>query len=163
MLRLKKYLLIFSILLCTNLIIVCNGAHVTGTFHPNEFFKFIIKFGFQKTELHSQRDSFGYIYGNITSKSSYPMPITFAVLDKYNFLEYYGNRTIYNKDLACQRMFGRLNRLAYDKTCNRNAKGDYLRQVPCPHGQLCDDEDAPTNVVPNNQFTYAIRDFIQPR
>ncbi|KAJ6647551.1 Transmembrane protein, partial [Pseudolycoriella hygida] len=129
----------------------------------NEFFKFIVKFGFQKTERHSQRDSFGYIFGNITSKDSFPVPITFAVLDKYSFLEYYGNRTILNKDVACRRMFERLDKFAFDKTCNPQAKVDFLRKVPCDKGKLCIDEDSANNVVLGSQFTYVISDLMQPR
>lgn len=140
-----------------------NCTHITGTFRPNEFFKLLVKFGFQKTERHSQRDSFGYIYGNITSKDNYPVPITFAVLDKYNFLPYYDNRTLYNKDVACERMFSTIDQFAYDKTCNSKNKADYLRRIPCPHGQLCLDEDAPANLVPGNQFTFVISDLNQPR
>lgn len=154
-----------TFLICITLHTISMGesAHISGTFKPNEFFKLLVKFGFQKTERHSQRDSFGYIYGNITSKDSYPVPITLAVLDKYTFLPLYDNRTLYNKDMACDRMFNTINHFAYDKTCSSNNKADYLRRIPCPHGQLCADEDAPTNLVPGHQFTYVISDLNQPR
>lgn len=155
-----RYLLF--ILLFFQLILFNSSAHLSGTFRMNEFFKFIVKFGFQKTE-HSQKDSFGYIFGNITSKDSFPVPITFAVLDKYSFLEYYGNRTISNKDVACQRMFERLDNFAYDKICNHQAKVDFLRKIPCDKGKLCSDEDSPGNVVRDSQFTYVISDLKQPR
>lgn len=154
-----------TLLICIVLQTISLGqsTHITGTFRPNEFFKLLVKFGFQKTERHSQRDSFGYIYGNITSKDSYPVPITFTVLDKYNFLPFYDNRTLYSKDLACERMFNTIDQFAYDKTCNSKNKADYLRQIPCPRGQLCTDEDAPANLVPGNQFTFVISDLNQPR
>lgn len=151
------------ILVFLQLILFNSSAHISGTFRMNEFFKFIVKFGFQKTERHSQKDSFGYIYGNITSKDSFPVPVTFAVLDKYSFLEYYGNRSILNKDMACRRMFERLDNYAYDKTCNHEAKVDFLRKIPCDKGKLCSDEDSPGNVVPDSQFTYVISDLTQPR
>lgn len=144
-------------------ILSASGTHITGTFRPNEFFKLLVKFGFQKTERHSQRDSFGYIYGNITSKDNFPVHVTFTVLDKINFLPYYDNRTLYNKNAACQRMFSTIDQFAYDKTCNNKNKADFLRRIPCPKGQLCVDEDAPTNVVPGNQFTFVISDLNQPR
>jgi len=67
-----------------------------------------------------------------------------------------------NRQLACKRMFMRLNYTAYDAKCNPNGKGDYLRRVPCL-GSLCVDEDAPSNVVSNNQFTYTISNLNQPR
>lgn len=156
-----RYLLF--ILLFFQLILFNSSAHISGTFRMNEFFKFIVKFGFQKTERHSQKDSFGYIFGNITSKDSFPYPVTLAVLDKYSFLEYYGNRSILDKDKACQRMFEQLDNFAYDKTCNRQAKVDFLRKVPCDKGKLCSDEDSPANVVQGTQFTYVISDLMQPR
>ncbi|KAG4077941.1 hypothetical protein HA402_013441 [Bradysia odoriphaga] len=159
--KLIRYLLF--ILLFFQLILFNQSAHLSGTFRTNDFFKFIVKFGFQKTERHPQKDSFGYIFGNITSRDSFPVPVTFAVLDKYSFLEYYGNRTILNKDVACQRMFERLDNFAYDKTCNQQAKVDFLRKVPCEKGKLCSDEDTPENVVPDSQFTYVISDLMQPR
>lgn len=161
--KIFKVLYTYIILLCINYH-YASATHISGTFNPaDEFFKFIVKFGFQKTERHSQRDSFGYIYGNITSRDNFPVPITFAVLDKYSFLEYYGNRSIFDKELACQRMFDRLDWLVYDSSCNKKAKADYLRKIPCIHGKLCEDEDSPGNVVAQNQFTYVISDLVQPR
>lgn len=154
---------VLKVLILFNLIFLQNATYITGTFRTNEFFKLLVKFGFQKTERHSQRDSFGYIYGNITSKDNFPIPITFAVLDKYNFLPYYGNRTIFNRDKACQRMFSTIDQFAYSKSCHSKNKMDFLRQIPCPKGQLCVDEDAPANVVPGNQFTFVISDLNQPR
>ena len=143
----------------------CSGTRLQGRFNPGqEFFKFLIKFGFQKTERTSLRDSYGYIYGNITSTGP-PLPVnlTFAVLDTGRFMSYYRNHTLANKDLACQMMFSQLNSMAYSSECNPEAKGDFLRQVPCPKGALCPDEDTPANVVPGNQFTYVISDLYQPR
>lgn len=141
----------------------CHGTHISGRFNPGqEFFKFLIKFGFQKTERTSLRDTYGYIYGNITATGPLPVNLTFAVLDGSRFMDYYGNHTIPNRDIACQRMFAHLNTLAYSQ-CNLEAKGDYFRQVPCPKGKLCVDEDTPGNVVHGNQFTYVISGLFQPR
>lgn len=142
---------------------LCEATRIIGDFHTDEFFKFIVKFGFQKAETHSQRDSFGYIYGNITSEDSFNVPVTLAVLDRSSFLEFYGNRSYYDRELACQRMFARIQNLAYDSDCNSHAKTDYLRKIPCPKGELCSDEDSPSNVVPGYQFTYVISDLTQPR
>lgn len=161
--KLIKVLYTIIVILSVQLINYNSATHITGTFNPDDFFKFIVKFGFQKTERHSQRDSFGYIYGNITSRDNYPVPITFAVLDKLNFLQYYGNRSVFNKEIACQRMFDRLDWLVYDSSCRTKAKADYLRKVPCARGKLCSDEDSPANVVPQHQFTYVISDLLQPR
>lgn len=155
--------ILVKILLVLHLICEQNATHITGTFRSNDFFKLLVKFGFQKTERHSQRDSFGYIYGNITSQDSFPVPITLAVLDKYDFLPYYGNRTLYDLDKACERMFTTIDHFAYDKKCHNKNPVDFLRRIPCRSGQLCDDEDAPTNVVPGYQFTYVISNMNQPR
>lgn len=163
MFKYSKFSLALFLIILLNSILSSNATHLAGTFRPNEFFKLLVKFGFQKTEPHSPRDSFGYIYGNITSRSNYPVPITFTVLDKYNFLPYYGNRSLYNKDKACERMFQNIDEFAFDKKCHNSNKIDFLRRIPCGKGELCADEDAPTNVVPNNQFTYVIKDLNQPR
>lgn len=155
--------ILLKFLLVLHFICVQNATHITGTFRPNDFFKLLVKFGFQKTERHSQRDSFGYIYGNITSQDSFPVPITLAVLDKYDFLPFYGNRTLYDLDKACARMFTTIDHFAYDKQCHNKNTDDFLRRIPCQWGQLCADEDAPTNVVPGHQFTYVISNMNQPR
>lgn len=143
---------------------MCSSTHITGRFNPGrEFFKFLVKFGFQKTERNSLRDTYGYIYGNITATGYLPVNLTFAVLDGNRFLDFYGNHTIPNREIACQRMFSQLDSLAYSSDCNPEAKGDYLRQVPCPVGALCPDEDTPANVVHGSQFTYVISDLFQAR
>lgn len=144
-----------------------EGAHLTGTFAVDEFFRFLIKFGFQKTEKHSQKntesDTFGYIYGNITSRTNFTVPITLAVLDKHNFLEYYANRNNFDRDVACQRMFDKLDKVAFNSRCNKGAMADYLRRIPCEKGKLCSDEDITANVVSGSQFTYVISDPNMPR
>lgn len=158
MLILIPSILIFLLSICNQV----SSTHIKGTFETQEYFKFLMKFGFQKTDRHRQRDSFGYIFGNVTSKKNFSSPITLAVLDRAHFLEYYGNRTILNKDLACSLMFGTLNQTSYDPLCNQDGK-DYLRRVPCPSGRLCIDEDLPWNVIKGHQFTYVIKDLSRPR
>ncbi|CAO1343743.1 unnamed protein product [Diamesa serratosioi] len=141
----------------------CNATLIEGDFEVDDFFKFIIKFGFQKTEKNSAKDSFGYVFGNITANADWSLPVTLALLDKHHFLEYYGNRSISNRNLACKKMFSRLNATAFDSKCNVNALGDYLRRVPCKNNQLCVDEDSPANLVSESQFTYVISNLNQPR
>lgn len=136
-------------------------THLKGTFKTNEFFKFLIKFGFQKTDPHQPEATHGYIFGNITTRSQLPVPITFAVLDRSYFVNYYSNRVIYDKNEACKNMFSIFAKRAFDKKCARNGK-DYLRKIPCPKGELCEDEDNRYNVIKNHQFTYVIEDFKQP-
>ena len=64
--KLPKYPL-FVLLWTFSLLYSTNGLHIQGTFNPKvEFFHFLAKFGFQKTELRRRDDSQGFIYGNVT-------------------------------------------------------------------------------------------------
>jgi hypothetical protein len=152
--------MLFLVLLFHRPFIECS--HITGTWNSSDFFKFLIKFGFQKTIRHNQKDTLGYVFGNITSKSVINLPITLTVLDRGYFLEYYGNRSIEDKDLACSRMFSKISTIAFDSNCYDQGE-DFLRKVPCPDGKLCVDEDAPWNVIKGYQFTYTVQDLRQPR
>ncbi|XP_018579615.1 integral membrane protein GPR180 [Anoplophora glabripennis] len=156
----KKFI-IANVVLLYCLFQECQCTHLKGTFKSNEFFKFLIKFGFQKTDRHQADATHGYIFGNITSKHHFPDSITLAVLDRLYFLEYYKNRFVNDKHQACNLMFGNLNTTAFDPKCSPKGK-DYLRKIPCPKGELCENEDNPWNVVKNHQFTYVIQDFKQP-
>lgn len=103
-----------------------SSTHISGSFKTKDFFKFLIKFGFQRTDQNRPKETYGYIFGNVTSKKNFSQNITLAVLDRGCFLEYYGNRTIVNKDLACAMMFKTLNQTSYDQQCNDKGK-DLLR------------------------------------
>lgn len=155
------YLVIFLCVLICPRTPVC-GTHLTGKWNTSEFFKFLVKFGIQKANRHNPKDSLGYIYGNITSKTSFTNPVTFAVLDRGYFLEYYGNRSVTDKDLACKKMFNKINNSAYDASCFDKGK-DFLRKVPCNKDSLCTDEDKAGNVINDYQFTFMIQDVVQPR
>lgn len=139
-----------------------SSTHINGEFSTDEFFKFLVKFGFQKTDLHYQKETYGYIFGNITSKVNFKYPITFAVLDSRHFLHYYKSRDIIDKEIACQVMFQDLNATAFHPKCNTNGQ-DLFRRIPCTKGELCIDEDTPWNVIKKNQFTYVIQNSGQPR
>lgn len=82
----------FLVLLIFNIITQSCALIVDGEFDTINFFKFVRKFGFVKSEKH--KASYGYIYGNITSRESFPkdVAVTFAVLDFHHFLEFYSNR-----------------------------------------------------------------------
>ncbi len=71
----------------------CNSTYIEGDIDlENEFFfKFLLKFGFSKTEK-SIDINYGYIFGNITSDVNLNVPITLAVLDRHHFLDFYSNR-----------------------------------------------------------------------
>lgn len=158
---------IISVILCVSIILsvhcdCANSTHITGTWNTKDFFKFLVKFGFQKTDVHRPKDSLGYIFGNVTSKQHFNHPVTFAVLGRGYFLEYYGNRSIVNKEKACMKMFDKISKSAYDAQCSDTGE-DFLRKIPCVQDGLCVDEDAPANVVKGHQFTYAIEDLRQPR
>ena len=89
--------------------------------------------------------------------------ITLAVLDRGYFLEYYGNRSVFDKGKACQKMFNKISSAAYDSACFSDGEEDFLRSVPCKNGRLCPDEDNQENVVPTSQLTYRIQDLVQSR
>lgn len=153
---------ISSVVVIQLFLLKVTAIHINGDFQTDDFFKFLVKFGFQKTDLHSPKESYGYIFGNITSNNHFEVPITFAVLDRAHFLEYYSNRNIKDKEYACKQMFNNLNNTAFHPKCNVHGQ-DFLRRVPCPKGKLCKDEDRPSNVIKGNQFTYAIQNSAQPR
>ncbi|GAB6024907.1 hypothetical protein CHUAL_010013 [Chamberlinius hualienensis] len=143
-----------------------SGLHTKGTWSTNEnFFKFLVKFGFQRTNQHDRSNTQGYIFGNITSSSNLTHSVTFVVVDKGYFTEYYGNRTLYKEDMdkTCQQMFQKIDTIAYDAQCHRNNIEDFLRKIPCPENGLCVDEDQPQRVVSGFQFTYGVQDINQPR
>jgi len=162
MAALSNYGAVFAILWLVSAIEV-DSLHVTGSWQTGTFFHFLAKFGFQKTNLKDRVQTQGYIYGNITAHQNLTHFVTLAVLDRGYFLEYYGNSSIPQQELACTAMFKKINSVAYDSQCFDDGQQDLLRKVPCLKGHLCSDEDKPENVVKNYQFTYAIQDLSQPR
>ena len=56
------------------LVIICcicpprmsSGLRIQGEFHTKDFFMFLAKFGFQKTDLRDSANTQGYIFGNVT-------------------------------------------------------------------------------------------------
>jgi hypothetical protein len=138
-----------------------RSEHLQGTWNTGEFFKFLAKFGIQKANIHNPKDSLGYIFGNVTTDAEISVPVTFSVLDRSYFLEYYGNRSVPDRDLACRKMFQKINTSAYDATCFDRGK-DFLRKVPCHKDGLCEDEET-SNVINRHQFTFMIQDVVQPR
>ncbi|WAR19684.1 TM145-like protein [Mya arenaria] len=153
---------------CICLICMCRftGAlHLKGTWRTSDFFLFLAKFGFQKTDPGLLSDTQGFVYGNITAKdkknNNY---FTLVLVDSDYFLEFYGNLTLYGAE-NCEKMFHKIDTMAFDYPCHADpAHGeDFLRKVPCPVGKLCKDEDNPANVLPGYQFTYKVQNSVQPR
>jgi hypothetical protein len=127
----------------------------------------VSKFGVQKTDLKNEDATQGFFYGNITTSSNSSKSLTLVVVDSEYFSHFYGNATSkshrQNKNDMCKSMFRTIQEVAFDKDCKPEGTKDYLRRVPCPKGKLCEDEDTPSNVVPNYQFTYKIMDKQVPR
>ena len=141
--------------------------HLKGTWDSNaEFFKFLTKFGFQKTDPKDLENTQGFIYGNITISEGLENQkhkgASLVVVDSEYFLEFYGNRT-QRPVLACPAMLEKIDTIAFDAICKPKGLEDFLRKIPCPKNKLCADEDNPENVVPSYQFTYKVRDVQRPR
>lgn len=143
---------------------VLQCLHLKGTWNTSEeFFHFLVRFGFQRTNQHDRTNTEGHIFGNITSNTNITQSLTFVVVDKTYFSEYYGNRTRNLKDDACKAMFAKIDSIAYDAHCHQYNTEDFLRRIPCPKDQHCVDEDQPQFLVPGYQFTYGVLDIYQPR
>lgn len=81
------------VLNCLALLASSVAVTIEGQFDTSDFFLFLNKFGFLKTEKTvEQKSSYGYIFGNITGRNDFPGTLTLAVLDRHHFLEFYGNR-----------------------------------------------------------------------
>lgn len=126
--------LLLQLVIYLTLLKQSKGIHLKGTFKTNEFFKFIGRFGFQKTDVHNEESTKGYIYGNIslvTNVANQSIPIdslvTLAVLDYNYFIDYYKMRHISPKSSACALMFDKINTIAYFYECNE--KGNQILQL----------------------------------
>jgi hypothetical protein len=145
-----------------------GSIHLSGTFDTNDYFKFITRFGIQATDSHKQKNTQGYIYGNISLEKNTQLPanslIMLTLLDYNYFIDYYANRLVQPATTSCSMMFEKMEKTAFFYECNQK-KGtlDFIRRVPCPHDKLCIDEDEPTNVLENFQFTFTINDLNQAR
>ena len=156
---------IFIYLLCSivfNLDPPVDGLHLTGKWKTDDFYLFLAKFGFQKTDPGKLDDTQGFIYGNITAGSPPNSYYALVIADSEYFIELHGNSSL-SKSIACSRMFNKIDTIAFDATCNIRGPEDFIRRVPCPNDELCIDEDTPSNVLPGYQFTYKIQDNAQPR
>jgi hypothetical protein len=82
-----------SLLVLVTILSSSLSINIEGEFDSKNFFLFLNKFGFEKTEVSSEsKATYGYIFGNITSSNNTPSKVTLAVLDRHHFLEFYGNR-----------------------------------------------------------------------
>ena len=169
---------LFLFILCSSCIKSAESLHLKGTFNTNDYFKFLTRFGMQSTDSHFQKETQGYIYGNITllnsenvnlidnaTKQLPPNTLIMLTLLDYNyFSEYYAKRLIKPETTACSMMFEKIAKVAYFYECNEKTNGlDFIRRVPCGYSKLCVDEDDVNNVITNFQFTFRTNDLNQPR
>ncbi|XP_029645028.1 uncharacterized protein LOC115219095 [Octopus sinensis] len=149
-----------------------QALHLQGVWKSDNFFVFLAKFGFQKTDLRDLEHTQGIIYGQVFSNSKNPISaadqhssnpmLTLVLVDSEYFMEYYGNRTSHDLN-RCSRMFDKIDTIAFDYKCRPKGLEDFLRKVPCSENQMCVDEDDPKDVIDGFQFTYRIRDLERPR
>uniref|UniRef100_A0A0K2V630 Transmembrane protein 145like [Nasonia vitripennis] n=1 Tax=Lepeophtheirus salmonis TaxID=72036 RepID=A0A0K2V630_LEPSM len=161
---LVSFLLLFTTVLLSFPSSLVVALRIHGNFNTSNFFHFVTKFGFQKTDVRTSER--GFIFGNISSLHPHgkqKVLVTLAVLDRGYFLEYYGNKSLANKSRACETMFKKINSVSYDSSCNQDGVEDFLRSIPCTKDGLCLEEDRPENVVDGYQFTYRIQDYLQSR
>ncbi|XP_061172443.1 uncharacterized protein LOC133181832 [Saccostrea echinata] len=159
-----RWITCFYLIFC---FLVVHSERHKGTWSSSDFLLFVSKFGVQKTDLKNEDATQGFFYGNISTTSNSSNSLTLVVVDSEYFSHFYGNATSklnkQHKTSICKSMFKTIDQVAYDKDCKPEGTKDYLRRVPCPKNKLCVDEDTPSNVVPNYQFTYKIMDKQIPR
>ncbi|XP_050404365.2 uncharacterized protein LOC126820431 [Patella vulgata] len=152
---------IYILFLVCSIFACINGLRLQGTLKANTYFRFLSKFGFQKTDPNNGENTQGYIYGNVTTQSNITNNLLLVVVDSEYFVDFFGNRT--RSPNSCNRMMKKISRIAFDAICFPKGPEDFLRRVPCPRDKLCVDEDTPLNVIPGYQFTYRVRDTQRPR
>ncbi|GAB1604298.1 uncharacterized protein LOC115219095 [Argonauta hians] len=146
-----------------------EALHLQGVWKSSNFFLFLAKFGFQKTDLRDLEHTQGIIYGQMFSNGKNSINVTpphsmltLVLVDSEYFMEYYSNRTLSGAN-RCPRMFNKIDTIAFDYKCRPKGLEDFLRKVPCPENNICVDEDDPKDVIEGFQFTYRIRDMERPR
>ncbi|CAH8482512.1 unnamed protein product [Schistosoma rodhaini] len=174
---------ILTILLITNGV---NTLHLKGKWDPSNRYLFLTKFGFQRTQIDELEATRGYIYGTVNLENGVSNTqnvtdiATLVLVDGEFIMDLYGNATesIWTQNVTgmtyqesqwlmeterCNKMFDKINSLAWHKTCSPTGEMDLLRSVPCSSSGLCAEEDDPESVVPNSQFTFVVQDLRQPR
>lgn len=136
-------------------------VHVKGTWKTEDFFLFLVKFGFQKTDLHNPYSS-GYIYGNMTTDANLKSnkTATFVVLDNENFNDYYHHRLYKDKSKVCQLMF---TKLLVGKCAHGDNKVNFITEVPCKKDKMCANPGSPDDFIHGSQFSYQVKDYQQPK
>ncbi|CAH8447419.1 unnamed protein product [Schistosoma rodhaini] len=174
---------ILTVLLITNGV---NTLRLKGKWNPSNRYLFLTKFGFQRTQIDELEATRGYIYGTVNLENGVSNTqnvtdiATLVLVDGEFIMDLYGNATesIWTQNVTgmtyqesqwlmeterCNKMFDKINSLAWHKTCSPTGEMDLLRSVPCSSSGLCAEEDDPESVVPNSQFTFVVQDLRQPR
>lgn len=139
-------------------------TNIVGTWNTDEFFLFLVKFGFQKTDSHNPYSS-GFVYGNITTDNyNVNKSATLVLIDYNNFIEYYRTyryNVLKNKDEVCQQMFSKFN---FGK-CGEDylKKINFISEVPCEKNHLCKNAGDSSDYVRGSQFSYQIKDYQHPK
>ena len=94
---------LFTILVC--IFTSSYGLQVSGEWRTGEeFFRFLAKFGFQKTSPGERVLTEGYIFGNVTGDCGGGAG-TLALLPRQFFVDLYKYRAATDPNLACRLMF----------------------------------------------------------
>lgn len=160
--RIYVHVLTHTLISLTLLFATVKCLHIKGTWHTSDFFLFLARFGFQKTDPGMLGDTQGFIYGKISTTSKLDSYFNLVLVDSEYFMELYGNSSLMNTP-GCRNMFHKIDTTAFDRKCNTHGTEDFLRKIPCPRDQLCVDEDNPSNVESGYQFTYKVQNSAQPR
>ena len=158
-----KLIKIEIILLCYFSLFLMNssGLRLRGQWKSTEFYKFLVKFGFQQTDMNDKDNTLGYVYGNITSSHNSTIKLILTYSDY--FYDLYENRKRKASTNGCTNMFTRIGKIAYDGECVVTASEDFIRTIPCPKNDVCLEERGDIKVIQNSQFTFRVLSEIQAR
>ncbi|KHN85072.1 Transmembrane protein [Toxocara canis] len=139
-----------------------EGLRVRGSWSTSKGrISVIAKFGFQQIDpLETDtKTSRGFIYGNVSSESSYRSRAVLFIVPQ-TLLSSFFLDSIYGQ--TCESMLQNVSLLAFETNCMPKGKGDIMRWVPCRKGSLCDDESDPTKVVSGYQMTLRVEEPYAP-
>lgn len=113
----------------------CQGLHLTGTFSNQDFFKFLVKFGFQEVDKKDIETTQGFIYGKVTAADGYDdmgYDMYLVLVDSQYFIQYYAAKDNDESPKKCTTMFQFIDEKAWDRYCAVHGEEDFLRRIPCP-------------------------------
>uniref|UniRef100_A0AC35U7Y8 GpcrRhopsn4 domain-containing protein n=1 Tax=Rhabditophanes sp. KR3021 TaxID=114890 RepID=A0AC35U7Y8_9BILA len=158
----------FATFICIILSNQISCLRVTGTWNvktsPVQVFT---KFGFQQSNPLDKPNTRGFVYGNVTifddnlsSLNDRAILIIVPETKISDFLPAIADKN----SLYCSQIMEEISKFAFDSRClNKGPRSDIYRYVPCPKGRICSDEDNPTKVLPNSQFTLRVEEPVTPQ